>query len=80
MEEKEITTVVLENGLEYLIIDEILDNNNNNNYVYLTNVNDEEDFCIRKYIIENDNEIYVGLDNDDEFDQALQLYAKKNSN
>lgn len=78
MEEKEITTVVLENGLEYLIIDEILDNNNN--YVYLTNVNDEEDFCIRKYIIENDNEIYVGLDNDDEFDQALQLYAKKNSN
>lgn len=79
MEEKEITTVVLENGLEYLIIDEILDNNNNN-YVYLTNVNDEEDFCIRKYIIENDNEIYVGLDNDDEFDQALQLYAKKNSN
>lgn len=78
MEEKEITTVVLENGLEYLIIDEIQDNNNN--YVYLTNVNDEEDFCIRKYIIENDNEIYVGLDNDDEFDQALQLYAKKNSN
>lgn len=78
MEEKEITTVVLENGLEYLIIDEIQDNNNN--YVYLTNVNDEEDFCIRKYIIENDNEIYVGLDNDAEFDQALQLYAKKNSN
>ena len=38
-------TIVLEDGIEYIITDTI------NNYVYLNNINDPEDFCIRKEII-----------------------------
>lgn len=78
MEETEITTVILDNGIEYIIVDEV--NYNDNKYIYLTNINDEEDFCIRKSIIVNNEEMYIGLDNDDEFNLALELYSKKNSN
>ena len=36
----------LEDGKQYAIIDEITENNNT--YVYLSNISDETDFCIRK--------------------------------
>lgn len=69
-----INVITLEDGIEYAIIDEI--EHDNKKYVYLTNVNNYEDFCIRKVILENTQQFLVGLDDDKEFDLALTLFAK----
>ena len=70
-----IKSIKLEDGIEYMVLDEIdLDNNT---YVYLTNVDDEEDFCIRKVDNTKNDSMLVGLDNDNEFDKALLLFSKK---
>ena len=69
-----INVITLEDDIEYAIIEEIV--HNNNKYVYLTNVNDYEDFCIRKVITEGTEQFLVGLDDDNEFDLALMLFAK----
>lgn len=67
-----IQTVTLEDGIEYIILDEI------ESFMYLANIDDETDFCIRKIKTEQGQEILVGLDSDEEFDNALKLYYKKN--
>lgn len=64
---------VLEDGREFAIIDEI--NRDNMTYVYLTSINDETDFVIRKLI----NDELIGLSNKDEFDKALLYFTEKNS-
>ena len=70
-----IKSIKLEDGIEYMVLDEIdLDNNT---YVYLTNVDDEEDFCIRKVDNTKNESMLVGLDTDNEFDKALLLFSKK---
>ena len=69
-----INVITLEDGIQYAVIDEI--SHDNKRYVYLTNVDDYEDFCIRKVILENNEEFVVGLDDDAEFDLALMLFAK----
>lgn len=72
----EMKCIKLEDGLEYMVLDEI--DSETNTYVYLSNIEDPEDFCIRK--VENDkNEgLLVGLDSNEEFDKALLLYSEKN--
>lgn len=69
-----INVVTLEDGIEYAVIEEIV--HDDNKYVYLTNVNDYEDFCIRKIIVEGNEEFIIGLNDDAEFDLALMLFAK----
>ena len=64
-------TIFLEDGIEYIITDKI------NNYIYLSNINDLKDFCIRKEIIKNDEEYIVGLENEEEYYKALALFEKK---
>jgi len=76
--EKEYEVVKLEDGKEYFIIDEITENNNT--YVYLTNVEDSQSFCIRKVLNEGTEQYLVGLSTDEEFDQALLYFAKKHNN
>lgn len=70
-----IKCVKLEDGIEYMILDEI--DSDVNTYVYLTNIEDEEDFCIRKVDNSRNSQLLVGLDNDEEFDKALLLFTKK---
>ncbi len=70
--------VVLEDGLEYIVIDEI-DNDNRVTYVYLVNVNDEKDFCIRKVDDNVNPDLLVGLDSNMEFDKALLIFTKKHN-
>ena len=71
-----IKSIKLEDGIEYMVLDEIdLDNNT---YVYLTNVDDEEDFCIRKVDNTKNDSMLVGLDNDNEFDTILDMFLEKN--
>lgn len=70
-----IKCVKLEDGIEYMILDEI--DSDVNTYVYLTNIDDEEDFCIRKVDNKRNSELLVGLDSNEEFDKALLLFTKK---
>ncbi len=69
--------VTLEDMLQYAVIDEIT--KEGNTYIYLTNISDETDFCIRKLKEENDIKILVGLDDDNEFDLALKYFESKNN-
>ena len=68
--------VILEDNIEYLVIDKIEDKDVS--YVYLMNKDDNNDICVRKEIIEDDKCYLVGLDNKEEADKALILYIKKN--
>ena len=68
--------IVLENGCEYVAIDKI--KKDNVDYIYLVNSKDDEDFCIRKQIIQDNKNYLVGLDNDLEFEMALKIYYDKN--
>ena len=71
----EFNSIILEDNIRYLIIKEI--ENDGNKYIYLTNENDPEDFCIRKTIIKNNDEFLIGLSSKDEFDKALLLFSKE---
>lgn len=70
----DVKCIQLEDGLEYALIDEI--ENGDIKYCYLVNVNDENDFCIRKIDTKIDNETVIGLDSNHEFDKALLLFTK----
>lgn len=63
--------VILENGKKYCIINEII--YNNVKYIYFTNIEDIDDFTIRKEI----NNEFVGLDNEEEFDKVVDIFIKK---
>ena len=70
--------VVLDDGIEYLIVDtEVIDNTE---YTLFANVNDEEDICFRKTSIENGERYFVGLDDEKEFEKVLLVFTKKNIN
>ena len=62
--------IKLEDGLKYYITKEI--KNNNIIYVYLTNVLNVNDFCIRK--TDDSKEELITLDDENEFNLALKLY------
>ena len=69
--------VKLEDGLEYMVIDEI--DSNDTTYVYLANANDETDFCIRKVNnLVNESKL-IGLDSNTEFYNALLLFTNKHT-
>ena len=70
-----IKCIKLEDGIEYMVLDEI--DNDVNTYIYLANANDEDDFCIRKVDNSKNAELLVGLDSNSEFDKALLLFTKK---
>lgn len=73
----DVEKVTLSDGITYVIVDEIIENNIN--YVYLVNEKDEKDFCIRKSVIEEGEEFFIGLNSDVEFEKALLYFTKKNS-
>ncbi len=75
--EQELDFVTLEDGKQYAIIDEITDNDTT--YVYLSNISDEMDFCIRKVKDESKGKMLTGLKDDAEFDRALIYFANKNN-
>lgn len=71
MVEKEFVT--LEDGLDYIVLDIIDD------YAYLVLESNPKTFCIRKIKKINEQEEYfVGLDSDMEFDRALLMFNNKN--
>lgn len=66
----EIETITLEDNKDYMVAKE------KDNYLYLVNINDPKDFCIRKEIIEDGKKVIVGLQDFDEFTKALDLFKE----
>lgn len=66
------------NGKKYMEVDKI--DNNGNSYVYLSNKEDENDFCIKKIVAREGKIFYEGLKNEDEFDLAMMYFIKKHQN
>ena len=73
---KEVTTVILENGLEYMELDEII--YDNNKYILLVNYNNVKDFCIRRIKVSDNQEYFVKIVDEIEYDKVLNLFVKKN--
>lgn len=71
---KEMEIVTLEDDNNYIIIDTI------DKYVYITKEEDKEYFGIRKIEFQDREEYFVGLDNDEEFDRAFDLFRAKYNN
>jgi|GEM_PF-1869404 len=72
--------MILENRMKYGIYENILINNVE--YLYLVNVDDFNDFCIRKTetVFNSREKHIVGLDSENEFFLALVYLAKKHHN
>ena len=71
---EEVKVIDLKDGT-YIISDEI--SINGIRYVFLTNEKDMLDFCIRKVVINNNEEYIDYLDTDEEFDAAMQAFLDK---
>ncbi|MDD6224222.1 MAG: hypothetical protein PUB18_04390 [bacterium] len=75
------SVIQLEDGNDYAVVEKI--SLVDKAYVYLTNIKDMEDFCVRKEIKKGEDEeqnYLVGLDDDQEFEEAMRLFIEKNSN
>lgn len=70
---KELEYVELEDKENYVIL-KILEGTNK--YVYLANIKDASDLVIRKLIVIDGQEILAGLDTDQEFNEAMELFKK----
>lgn len=70
----ELEFVTLENNKKYCIIKEIM--HNNIKYLYLTNIEDINDFTIRKEI----NDEFIGLDDEEEFNQIVDIFINEITN
>ena len=72
----EINTVILENGIEYTEVDDII--YNNIRYILLSNIDNVKDSCIRKIVMLDSEEYISKLDSDSEFDMILSMFLEKN--
>lgn len=70
-----IRTAVLDDGLEYVIIEEHVINDIP--YTLFANIDDPTDICFRKTVIEDGKEYYIGLDDQKEFDLVVLHFTKK---
>lgn len=71
----EIDTLTLNNGKSYIVTDQIVIENDT--YLFLNNENDYSDFCIKK-LIPNNNEELQGIETKDEFNRVLNAFLEKN--
>lgn len=71
MNEYTVKTVTLEDNIEYAIIKQI------DNYLYLANIIDPQDICIRKISNENGEKYIIPLQDDDEVMKAYSLFKKE---
>ena len=65
-------TYILEDDEEYVAVEEIP--NNEVTYLYLANLKDEKDICVRKEIKDE----ILPLDSEEEFNKAMLLFSQKN--
>ncbi len=65
------SVITLEDGNTYAVIEKI------DSYIYLSNIKDSNDFCVRKQVTKGDENFLEGLDNKEEVDQAMKLFLEK---
>ena len=73
---EEVSTVVLENGLEYMEMDKVL--HEGITYILLVNCKNFKDFCVRKIVSIDGQEYLCSVDNEIEYNKVLNLFVKKN--
>ena len=66
--------LILDNK-KYLVVDTIIDNNIK--YVYFVDDEDDTDFFVRKEVVENEEKFLIGLDNDQEYNKAMNLFIER---
>lgn len=71
-EKTQIELITLEDNRVCIILDEITVNENK--YLYLVNSQKKDDFIIRKVL----NDELVGLDNEEEFNNIIEIFLSKN--
>lgn len=73
MEEITVDTIDID-GKEFFLVDKI------DKYNYFAEIENPENICILKDKVEDEEELYVSLDDDKEVDKALILYYEKYGN
>ena len=68
-------SIILDDNIEYLILSDV--EVDDNKYTLFSNIDDEKDIKIRKSIINNGDEYYVGLDSQGEFEKVILAFDKK---
>lgn len=75
MKKEEYNVVTLSNGIEYTEVYRL--NVDNKTYVFLSNMDNPEDFCIKKIIKKNNEELIYAIDSVEEFDKVMSIFAKE---
>lgn len=74
MEEKEYNIITIDNT-DYTEVDRI--EYNNKTYIFFSDLEKPENFCIRQLETENNDEYVIGLNSEEEFNTILELFKKK---
>ena len=77
-EEKLCHIIKLGDNIEYSEIDRV--NYNHNTYVILSDLDNPNDFCVKKLINENNYEYIIELNNKEEFNNVLKIFIDKYTN
>ena len=77
-EEKLCHVIKLGDNIEYTEIDRV--NYNHNTYVILSDLDNPNDFCVKKLINENNYEYIIELNNKEEFNNVLEIFIDKYTN
>ena len=77
-EEKLCHVIKLGDNIEYTEIDRV--NYNHNTYVILSDLDNPNDFCIKKLINENNYEYIIELNDKEEFNNVLKIFIDKYTN
>lgn len=77
-EEKLCHVIKLGDNIEYTEIDRV--NYNHNSYVILSDLDNPNDFCVKKLINENNYEYIIELNNKEEFNNVLKIFIDKYTN
>ena len=77
-EEKLCHVIKLGDNIEYTEIDRV--NYNHNTYVILSDLDNPNDFGIKKLINENNYEYIIELNNKEEFNNVLKIFIDKYTN
>ncbi len=70
-----VDSIVLDDGIRYIIVDKI--DINGTTYTLFSNINNEEDICFRKTVTENGKNYYVGLDDENEVNKVILYFGSK---
>lgn len=67
-------TIILDDNIEYVLLEEITINNTN--YTLFSNINDPKDITLRKTKYEDNESYYVGLDSKEEVENVLMHISR----